>query len=490
MKKFYTLLATAFCAYTASAGIAEKSSISNLRSEAQEMAPSKMELSQSVSTRADEDWQSIGTGTYREFIFSYLFGVDVQDLEVEIEQNTANPIEYRMVNPYENWEIPFTNVEYDTSGTYYLYFNVEEYNGKKVWYFTENRPNLGVILPVINSQGYQGMTSLMNYGYMIHGQTQSGTEVTLDKFVSWFGESSLGVFTEPGIMTYPYELIDHGEDEDGNEVLTPYSNLMLHLSNMPENSGYPLNKKNTLQIGMPGVELKEIDYFEGYNLLGEVAMENNMFTNLFGEKDANPQGTVKLYEDPDHKGYFHVQNAFVAGDWNTEDQAKEVDLAIDLTDPNFGVIEICESQFVDNEAVGQIAVLSASAVFTLYVSKEEQMTKAEFLSSDETEGMNVYIDADTKRIMMPCQSIWYYFPEAPKTSEYYNSLFPVEGDRASWIQLPADYVLPSGVKGIVADDVNAPVKYYNLQGMEVANPEAGQLVIMKKGSKASKFIAK
>ena len=47
----------------------------------------------------------------------------------------------------------------------------------------------------------------------------------------------------------------------------------------------------------------------------------------------------------------------------------------------------------------------------------------------------------------------------------------------------------TGVEGIVVDD-NAPVKYYNLQGMEVLNPEAGSIVIEKKGNKAVKRIVK
>ncbi|MDE5868875.1 MAG: hypothetical protein K2H18_01470, partial [Muribaculaceae bacterium] len=48
----------------------------------------------------------------------------------------------------------------------------------------------------------------------------------------------------------------------------------------------------------------------------------------------------------------------------------------------------------------------------------------------------------------------------------------------------------SGVNSVVADDVDAPAKYFNLQGMEIANPEAGQLVIVKKGNKATKVIVK
>lgn len=45
------------------------------------------------------------------------------------------------------------------------------------------------------------------------------------------------------------------------------------------------------------------------------------------------------------------------------------------------------------------------------------------------------------------------------------------------------------VEGIVNDtDADAPVEYYNLQGVRVANPEAGQLVIKRQGSTVTKMI--
>lgn len=47
-----------------------------------------------------------------------------------------------------------------------------------------------------------------------------------------------------------------------------------------------------------------------------------------------------------------------------------------------------------------------------------------------------------------------------------------------------------GVKNPTVEDVNAPAVYYNMQGMQVANPNAGQLYIVKKGDKVSKQIIK
>ena len=42
-------------------------------------------------------------------------------------------------------------------------------------------------------------------------------------------------------------------------------------------------------------------------------------------------------------------------------------------------------------------------------------------------------------------------------------------------------VLSSGVEDIEIDGNAQPTKYYNLQGMEIASPAKGQIVIVKKG---------
>ncbi len=48
---------------------------------------------------------------------------------------------------------------------------------------------------------------------------------------------------------------------------------------------------------------------------------------------------------------------------------------------------------------------------------------------------------------------------------------------------------PAGVGSIEADDANAPVEYFNLQGVRVANPENG-LFIRRQGNKAEKVVIK
>lgn len=51
-------------------------------------------------------------------------------------------------------------------------------------------------------------------------------------------------------------------------------------------------------------------------------------------------------------------------------------------------------------------------------------------------------------------------------------------------------IKPSAIGSITTDDSNAPVEYFNLQGVKLANPEAGQIVIRRQGSQVSKVYVK
>lgn len=48
----------------------------------------------------------------------------------------------------------------------------------------------------------------------------------------------------------------------------------------------------------------------------------------------------------------------------------------------------------------------------------------------------------------------------------------------------------TGIKNLSIENVDAPAVYYNMQGMQIANPASGQLYIVKKGSNVSKQIVK
>ncbi len=85
-------------------------------------------------------------------------------------------------------------------------------------------------------------------------------------------------------------------------------------------------------------------------------------------------------------------------------------------------------------------------------------------------------------------------------NEELNALYPNDG----WnklqlfsdlydIEITLDFEIPglasSGIEETVVSDENAPVVYYNLQGVRVENPSNG-LYIKRQGNKATKVLVK
>ena len=85
------------------------------------------------------------------------------------------------------------------------------------------------------------------------------------------------------------------------------------------------------------------------------------------------------------------------------------------------------------------------------------------------------------RIEFPIKSVWFYFPQYNEQSVYFNGEQTAPG-----------YLIIDKLNGIddIAVDHNAPIEYFNLQGVRIANPEKGQLVITRQGSKTSKTIVR
>ena len=72
-------------------------------------------------------------------------------------------------------------------------------------------------------------------------------------------------------------------------------------------------------------------------------------------------------------------------------------------------------------------------------------------------------------------------------SDDYTGLRAANAPQATIITLPADY---SGVNDVIVTENDEAVEYYNLQGVRVANPTAGQLVIKKQGGNVTKVTVK
>ena len=70
------------------------------------------------------------------------------------------------------------------------------------------------------------------------------------------------------------------------------------------------------------------------------------------------------------------------------------------------------------------------------------------------------------------------------------TLTDAAGNSQEQTMWPAFYIKDSlGVESAIANDASAP-EYFNLQGMRLARPESGSLVIRRQGGTVSKILVK
>lgn len=65
--------------------------------------------------------------------------------------------------------------------------------------------------------------------------------------------------------------------------------------------------------------------------------------------------------------------------------------------------------------------------------------------------------------------------------------YPIEVEFNGKTETPE---VPTGINDVTVDGADAPVEYFDLQGIRVSNPQAGQMVIRRQGAKVEKIIVK
>lgn len=109
----------------------------------------------------------------------------------------------------------------------------------------------------------------------------------------------------------------------------------------------------------------------------------------------------------------------------------------------------------------------------LYMSMDMESTQIIMDVTKDTTGKSV-LSADEIFLVDSEGYWWVYYDNIEVTFDY--NIWTVGG--------------VAGIKNAIIDNIDAPAEYYNMQGMKIENPVAGQLYIVKKGNKASKQIIK
>lgn len=155
---------------------------------------------------------------------------------------------------------------------------------------------------------------------------------------------------------------------------------------------------------------------------------------------------------------------------------------------NFGEVENVPMT-IDTNA----KTLTATNVQISSITKYKAYLSEQAADGSNAAGSRVYslqstyeVSGGQTVISVPDWNAFYYEFGSGETYYYY----PMTNTQIV-LNFDLDELAAAGVNTVAADatfDVNAPVEYFNLQGIRVANPEAGQLLIKRQGNKATKVV--
>lgn len=185
----------------------------------------------------------------------------------------------------------------------------------------------------------------------------------------------------------------------------------------------------------------------------------------------NPAVKVNIYTHSENSNLFRIETPWAETFDGTSD------LIIDLTDPEFGKVEGAGTGVIREDYLGDTYIISLSTYYNL--------DKETFLAHATLGPCNISLNNETNTIELPkgCFSVYYPFTTSGTYVGRYFWMKKYDG----YVALPT----PAAIDDVTVDaDENAPVEYFNLQGVKLENPEAGQVVIRRQGSKVSKIYVK
>jgi hypothetical protein len=139
---------------------------------------------------------------------------------------------------------------------------------------------------------------------------------------------------------------------------------------------------------------------------------------------------------------------------------------------------------IDVNLAGGSASMTNAHVYDYYT---DETTYYPFYASNDLSATSSFevngsldIAADYSNILVKLETYYWLNPDVGYLVQCDNTIINLYEDEDN-----------AGITNVIADDnSNAPVEYYNLQGVRVANPEAGQLVIRRQGKNVSKIVVR
>lgn len=413
-----------------------------------------------------ENWTPIGQGTYTDVVLSSFFQVTPARIPVTFEQSDDDPNTYRIVAPYDNWyDSNFDGiVTYNYNNATPMVFHIVD--NKYVWF---EEFNTGLYIDITS-----GSTTLKGDIIMLcNAETMiqiNGIETIIQNL-----PASLGKYNQ-GNITWSANFNQYGQI---------YSNILLAIGN--KNSGfYTGNSNGQFLILMPNAA--EVDPNEGWTTLEGKALYTDTLTELFVmDDDAEPQVLeVEMQRNDENPNIFRLVNPYAT--WQrgpgmsdiTYDKSQNYYMEIH-TFPEKGLAYFEDFYTGLQTALGPMGVTTDAAYYGAQYGIDRVISAYPDMLGGFYDGVFTYGASYLDDNLEPQPTILLWFGYNDDSDVYLTN----QSGKFK-VVFPANYA-DSGVENVIsAEDV--ATEYYTLQGVKVANPEKGTIVIVKKGNQVKKQV--
>lgn len=213
----------------------------------------------------------------------------------------------------------------------------------------------------------------------------------------------------------------------------------------------------------------EFDVLIDWTYLGTAQWNENIIYGAFTGEENTAVAEVNLYEHPDIENLYYIEDAYQTLYKDLGFNSVSPDLYIDAADPNDVWVEL-QSIGISGGADGVYYIFNEGWYAWEY---QEDIEDPSLYCTQTFDGNGGFT------ITFPYHSCTLFASGSGKF--YYGS---------SYVSTLTFVPTQDGVSNVATDNANAPVEYYNLQGVRVNNPNAGQLVIKKQGNAVSKVLVK
>lgn len=495
----------------------------------------------------EEKWKSVGTCTMADFVIADVFGLDGSSFEVELEQSESDATKYRIQHPYKNWEnqVPTALIYDESKATDMVIHTCGDNNG----FFYFDRFNTGYSYEGSDIEAVMNVTSLLaSYPFATVYSAYPDAFGTFDGTVFKLGAQFSGYYCAlvlyngknligngngqfrialPGAKDYSVKVaveaqctddnvfnfaMTYGADVDkvkyailqgiyppssGNfGVIAQYGTDAtaatlkggsIPYTDVADNGAYTIfvvavDDAGAVLEGATAYYDVNIDDAASWQDLGTARYTDDILNSVY-KNYATDEYDVAIQVSSSKPGYYRVVNPYTD---NYPLKAKNYHegnhkhfMYIDASDPDRVVIE--------TSAIGVDLGYGAMHVSSLgHLYREDGYTDEQIDAMATAEGEDKVdawgkLDKETKTITFPVDAL--------RTQEFGDNGTMYIANQNGKFKLVLSEL--EGVSSISADsDAETPTVYYNLQGVRVDNPAAGQLVIRKQGAKATKILVR